>query len=299
MRFALALLLLPPLLPQEPPRFRELVDRLSDDDIGVREKAASDLVDLGKSAIPALERLSASGDVELRARAASVLRRIAESEILSRHWKRGPRITLASDGAPAASVLEELERQANDSFLFDPADLVEPVVLSIKDLPFWDAVEALCRAAPALTWEGEGNSLRFLRRARPPYPARRQGEFAVWLDAITFNRDFDFTGIARSTFTIHLATAWEAGISPVGIEQKITEILDEDGTNLVANDRFAAYATRIDIPKGRVRKEAVYAPLPQGSPGVRRLSKVKGYAAFYFPRSYQDLSFDLQASTAP
>ncbi|HLY75036.1 MAG TPA: hypothetical protein VKU80_13025, partial [Planctomycetota bacterium] len=132
-----------------------------------------------------------------------------------------------------------------------------------------------------------------------PYPARRQGEFAVWLDGIIFNRDFDFTGIARSTFTVTLAAAWEAGIVPVGVEQKLTEVLDEDGSNLMANDRFAAYGMRMEIPKGRVRKEAAFASLPQGSAGVRRFSKVKGYTTFYFPRSYQELSFDLQASTLP
>ena len=300
MRIALVVLLLGNWCPQEDPRLRDLIEHLSDDEIRVREKAVADLVDLGKAAVPALQRLSvSSGDVELRARAASVLKRIAEGEIVSRHWKRGARITLVSEGAPVASVLEDLERQAGDSFLYDPADLQDPVVVSIKDLPFWDAVEALCRAAPRLTWEGDGNSLRFSRRERPPYPARRQEEFAVWLDGITFNRDFDFTGVARSTFTILLATAWDAGIAPAGIDQKLTEVLDEDGTNLMANDRFGGYGARMDIPKGRVRKEAVYAPLPQGSTGVRKFAKVKGYATFYFPRSYQDVSFDLQASTVP
>jgi len=299
-RIALAVLFLGTLWSQDDRQLRELIDRLSDDEIRIREKAVADLVDLGQAAVPALQRLTASsGDVELRARAASVLKRIAEGEIVSRHWKRGPRITLVSDGAPVASVLEELERQAGDSFLYDPMDLQDPVVLSIKELPFWDAVEALCRAAPMLTWDGDGNSLRFSRRERPPYPAKRQGEFAVWLDGITFNRDFDFTGVARSTFTVLLATAWEAGIAPVGIEQKLTEVLDEEGTNLMASDRFGGYGARMDIPKGRVRKEAAYAPLPQGSTGVRKFSKVKGYAAFYFPRSYQEVSFDLQASTAP
>ncbi|MBV8882363.1 MAG: hypothetical protein JO332_20570, partial [Planctomycetaceae bacterium] len=140
---------------------------------------------------------------------------------------------------------------------------------------------------------------RFLRKPRPAHPCRRQGEFQVWLDSITFNRDFDFTGNARSTFTIMFSSAWETGIVPVAIDQRITEVLDEDGTNLMANDRFASYGARMDQPKGRVRRDSAYAPLPQGSPGVRKLSKVKGYAAFYFPRSYQELSVDLQNLGGP
>lgn len=285
--------------PQEDPRVRDLIERLSDDEIRVREKAASDLVDLGRDALPALQRLSQSGDIEQRARAASVLQRISEGEVVGRHWKRGARITLVSDGATVTELLEDLERQAKDSFLYDPADLREPVVLAVKDVPFWEAVEALCRAAPSLTWEADGASLRFLRKPRPAYPNRRQGEFTVWLESIIFNRDFDFTGNARSTFSMTLLSAWEAGIAPVAIEQKITEVLDEDGTNLMAHDRFASYGARLEIPKGRVRREPAHGVLPQGAAGPKMFSKVKGHAVFYFPRAYQEVNFDLQTSTAP
>ncbi len=299
MRVALALLLLAPALPQEDPRIRELLEHLSDDEIQVREKAAADLADLGQAAVPFLQRLSASADLELRSRALAILRRISEGEVVGRHWRKGPRITLVSDGAPVASVLEDLERQAGDSFQYDPMDLRDPVVLSVKDVSFWDAVEALCRAAPALTWEGSGPSLRFLRKERPAYPSKRQGEFTVWLDGILFSRDFDFSGNSRSTFSITVACAWEARIAPVAIEQKITEVLDEDGANMMATDRVFVGGARMEAASGRVRKDAAWAPLPQGIAGVRRFSRVKGYAAFYFPRSYHDLSLDLVSTPVP
>ena len=71
------------------------------------------------------------------------------------------------------------------------------------------------------------------------------GEFQVWMDGITFSRDYDFTGNPRSTFTLTVASAWEAGVVPVAVEQKVTEILDEDGTNLLVQDRFN-YMARLD-----------------------------------------------------
>lgn len=299
MKLAGLVLLLGCLVPQEDPKLRELIERLTDDEIRVREKAAADLVDLGKAAVPALQRLSRSGDIEARSRAASVLQRIAESEVVSRHYRRGPRITIAADGATVASVLEELLRQSKDQFTYDPEELKDPITLNLKDATFWEAVESICRAAPTLTWEGDGTKLRFLRKARPPYPSKRQGEFTAWLDSITFNRDFDFTGNARSTFTILYSTAWESGIAPVGIDQRITEVLDEDGTNLMATERFGSYGGRMDIPKGRVRRDSAYAPLPQGMAGVKRFSRVRGHAVFYFPRAYQELTFDLQATPVP
>ncbi|HLY11973.1 MAG TPA: hypothetical protein VKW04_21915 [Planctomycetota bacterium] len=299
MRIALTILLLVPLPPQEEPTVRRLIEQLADDDIRSREKAAAELLDLGRKAVPALQRLAVSGDIERQSRAVSILKRIAEEEVVRLHWKPGPRITLVSDGAPVASVLDDLERQANDRFTYDPMDLQEPVVLSVKNVSFWDAVEALCRAAPMLTWEGSGNALRFTRKERPAYPSKRQGEFLVWLDGITFNRDFDFTGQGRSAFTIQLAAAWEAGILPVAIDQRITEVLDENGTNLMPNDRFSSFGARVDVSGGRIRKDSAYAPFPPGVMSVRRFSKVKGYAAFYFPRSYQEVTFDLLATAIP
>ncbi len=277
---------------------RDLIERLVDDDIGVREKAATDLAEFGKAAIPALERARGSLDIELRSRAASILRSIAENEIVGRHWHRGSRITLDFDRAPVAKVLEELEKQAHDKFKVEAADLQEPMTVRVKDATFWDALEAVCRAAPALTWEADGDFLSFKAQRRPPYPSKRQGEFQVWLDGITYSRDYDFTGNPRTTFTLSVISAWEAGIAPVAVEQKVTEVLDEDGTNLILQDRFS-YGARLDMPKGRTRKDGVYLPIAQGAKAARRFSRVRGTATFFFPRAYEEVTVDLRTAPAP
>src|SRR5688572_25154839 len=154
MRTALLFLVLG-LLPPQDSRIDQLIEKLLDDSITVREKAAAELADMGKAAVPALERLRASGDIELRSRGASILKTIAELEILGRHWRRGPRITLDFENAPVAKVLEELAAQGRDSFKFDAAELQDPVTVKVKDATFFDALEAVVRAAPALTWDGD------------------------------------------------------------------------------------------------------------------------------------------------
>jgi len=298
MKLALAVLAAGLLVTQDDPRIRELVERLADDQITVREQAAANLAEFGPAAVPALLRIKSSGDPELSSRAASIIKRIGEGEIVGRHWRRGARITLDSDGTPVALVLEDLERQARDTFRYDPADLRDPVVLNVRDLPFWDCVDALCRAAPTLTWEVDGDVLVFTRRSRPAYPVRSQEEFTVWLDGITYTRDFDFTGNARTTFTVTLASAWESGIVPVAVEQRVAEVLDEEGRNLMPPDRFASYGARLETPTRRIRKEVAYMAIPQGRE-VRAFSKVCGSAAFYFPRSYEDVSIDLKSTSTP
>jgi hypothetical protein len=285
---------------QEDSRIRDLIDQLLDDDIGVREKAAAELADYGKAAVPALEKLRASQDVELRSRASSILRSITENEIVGRHWHRGPRITMDFEGAPVARVLEELARQAKDTFKFNAAALQEPVTVKVKDASFWDALEAVCRAAPALTWEGDGDALSFTPKRRPPYPAKRQGEFVVWLDAITYSRDYDFTGNPRVAFTLNLVSAWEAGIVPVAVEQQITEILDQDGASVMVPDRFQYYGgTRLEAPKGRTRRDGTFVPVPQAGKSAKKFSRVRGTSTFYFPRSYEDVTLDVRSTPNP
>jgi len=283
---------------QEDPRLAKLVEDLVDDSITVREKAAAELAELGKAAIPTLERLRQSGDIELRSRAGAILKTIAELEVVSRHYRRGARITLDAEGVPTAKVLEELARQARDQFKYDAAELQDPMTVKIKDASVFEALEAVCRASSALTWEPEGDGLTFTKKRRPPYPVKKMGEFQVWLDGITFSRDYDFTGNPRSTFQLGLVTAWEAGITPVAVEQKVTEILDEDGTNLLVQDRFN-YMARLDSPKGRMRRDPVYAPVAQGAKAVKMFSKVRGTTTYYFPRGYEELSMDVRSTPTP
>lgn len=301
MKLILSLLVLgAPLLGQDDSRLRDLVDRLRDDDITVRERAAADLADYGPAAIAALEKLRASPDLELRSRISSVLRRIAENGVLAKHWRRGPRITLDFESAPVSRILQELARQARDTFTFD-AEQLDPdrATVHVKEATVWEALESVCRAAPALTWEAEGEGLTFTKKRRPFFPARRQDEFQVWLDGITFTRDCDFTGNPRSTFTLGLVSAWEKGISPIAVEQRITEILDQDGGTVPIPDRFMYNGTRLDAPRGRLRRDGVFVPLPLGAKQPKVFSRVRGNATFFFPRTWDELSFDVQATPNP
>ncbi len=279
---------------QEPSRLRDLVDRLKEDSIEAREKAAEEIVELGRAAVAYLEPLRRSEDAELRARVASILRSIELNETLRRFYRRGPRISLDLAGVPAAEALAELARRAGDSFRFDPADFREPVTLRLSEVPFWDALHELARAAPALAWTFEDDALRFERRPRPPYPARRQGEFSVWVDGIAFSREHDFTGVPRESFTVGLNVAWERGIAPAGLETRITEITDDRGQSLLAQDRGWVYP-RLEAPKGRTRRDEFRYALPGGGDGIKRIARLAGVAAVSFPLAYEDAEIELGA----
>lgn len=61
---------------QDDARIEELVRKLSDPSIEVREEAGRELVRIGAKAVPFLEKAAASGDPEARERAAAALRKI-------------------------------------------------------------------------------------------------------------------------------------------------------------------------------------------------------------------------------
>lgn len=282
---------------QDNPRVKELIEQLRDDAIDVREGAAEALEELGPAAIPGLQELRSSPDAELRGRAEGILKAIGEQATLKKHWRKGARITAEYAGAPVATVLGDLARMASDTFVYDAAELSDPVTMRLQGATMWESLHTLSRAAPALTWTIENDALVFAKKRRPPYPSRLMGEFAVWLDGMTLTREYDFTGNPRASFTVGLVSAWERGIAPVSIDQRLTELLDDAGNNLLPPDR-PGYQMRNDAVKGRMRREDVRSYLPAGMDNLKRIASVKGYALFTFPRAYEDMLLELSQPSA-
>jgi hypothetical protein len=290
---AIVLALLPAV--QADPRARELVERLSDDSIEERQRAARELAELGPAVAPLLQELLQSADLELRARARAVLRSIDQHQVLRKFYRPGPKVTLEAADAPLADVLASLARQAGDEFRFDPAAFAQDrVTFQAKSLGAWEALDRLCRAAPALTYAFEDEALTFQRKARPPYPVRREGEFQVLLESIQFLRDYEFSGTVRESVVLALHTAWERGVAPAGVDPVITDVLDEKGQPIPQTPRGWAMP-RVDSPKGRSKREEFRYLMPAGAAAPARLSRVKGFVTLSFPLAYEDAAISLDA----
>lgn len=291
------LLVLATLAPQADPRARELVERLADDSIEERQRAARVLAEMGSAVVPLLQELAeGSGDLERRSRARSILRSIAQNEVLRKFYRPGPKVTLDVENAPLTETLAALAAQAGDEFRFDPAVFSQDrVTLRARDVPAWEALAKLCEAAPALTFSFDGDALAFSRSKRPPHPVRRQGEFQVWMESIQFLRDYEFTGTVRETIVVALHTAWEKGVAPAGVDQLITDVLDEKGQPIPQTPRGWAYP-RVDSPKGRSKREEFRFAMPAGVAAPSRLSRVKGVVTLSFPLAYEDAVIALDAA---
>jgi hypothetical protein len=293
MRLAALLLLA---LPQDPEaRVRELLERLADDSVETRERAAGELVALGRAAEPHLRALLGSGDPEVRGRAEAILRDIAVHETLRRSYRPAPPVTLSVRGARVADVLAELAARTGERLSFSPADFADPLpAFETRGATLWSALEDLCRAAPPLDYGFEDDEIVLRREPRAPCPFVANGPFLLRLESIVLSREYEFTGAPRDTMSLSLLTAWERGLVPARLEVRITELLDDRGGRLLPSERVAAYPSAAP-PQGRFRREQFRYPIPGGLQAVRRLDVVRGYALFGFPRAFREGVLDPSA----
>jgi hypothetical protein len=114
-----------------------------------REKAARDLEKAGEPALKALKTAMASGDEEVRARAAAVVAKI-ERTIRSQRLLVAPKVALKFDKTPLNHAVEEVARKTGLRFVLDGprvTDVKRPVTLDTGEVPLWESVQAFCAAA--------------------------------------------------------------------------------------------------------------------------------------------------------
>lgn len=169
----------------------ELVRSLGAARYGDREAAARALQALGRDALPALRAARDSGDPEVRTRA----RELAET--IERDWLVRPTpISLDFQDRPLDEVIGAIDgrnglRLALMAAQSDPSRRRAVTVRSAGPVPFWDAVEQLCRAAdlvpPPANYRanhGKGVPIAYLMPSKPdlePSPFVDSGPFRVYL----------------------------------------------------------------------------------------------------------------------
>lgn len=272
-----------------------LVERLRDEAPDVRAEAADRLRDLGAEALPALEPLRDASDPELRGRVRRLLREIGLDATLRLFYRPGRPVSLGLQDVPAAEAAKAWSEQAGEPVRIGPDGLPGRVTLRAEAVPAWEALERLCRAAPALTWSIEGEDLVLEGRPRPPYPVRVQEEFVVWIDAIVYVRDDDFSAALKESFVVGLNTAWERGLKPLSVEPRVTAVLDADGRSLLPPAPRPWTPPRTSPGPRRRRDEFRFTPAPnaQGRP----VDRLKGYVVATFPRAYEDLRVEVAGSS--
>ena len=174
-----------------------LVDRLGSARFADREEAARLLIEQGQLAIPALRKAQDSKDLEIRARAATLLEKI-ESEILVRPTM----VRLDFEDAPIAEVVRAIADRSRIHLALQPeanplwkdlrVTLSEP-----RPVRFWEAVDRLDQAAGLQSIPSDGAPGRrpgltlSLGTGWIPGPKSDSGPFRTYLTNIRYSLDLN------------------------------------------------------------------------------------------------------------
>ncbi|HEX7898295.1 MAG TPA: hypothetical protein VF950_11085 [Planctomycetota bacterium] len=276
-------------------RVLELTEKLSSEAIDAREEAAAALVELGPDAAPILERAAGARDAEGKGRIREILREIARDAVLRGAWRPARRVDAAWKDVPLSQALEAVATATGETFK-GGAEIPGAVTLDLRRATLWESLDALCRAAPALTWSLDGEAVVFKAAPRPPFPSVARDELLAWVDVVEYGRDIDFSGAAREWAVVGINLAWTAGLTPLATELRVTEVLDVAGRNLLPNAgfRFSQPPKASATPKARHRREESRMSLLAGA----RVDRIRGYGQLLFPRGYEEVKAAFGA-TAP
>jgi hypothetical protein len=165
----------------------------------------------------------------------------------------------------------------------------------VKDAPFWDALErALPRRPRADLGDPTATCSSFKPQRRPPYPAKRSGEFQVWLDSVAYSRDYDFTG-KRGRVHAARASTWEAGSRRWRSSRSHGRARRGRQQPADPDNRFVSGA-RLDLPKGRHARDRVTCRSRRARSAKRFLTRARGRRRSTSRARYEDVSFDLRGA---
>src|SRR5262245_1831663 len=131
-----------PLPAADPPPVRELIEQLGSADFARRERAARLLTERDTSVLPALRDALSHRDLEVRRRVRQLIPALEAAAALT-----PKRVTLGPDPMTRTVALRELKRQTGIDLALTEPDDGNRYPLAMKDVPYWEAVERIRRAA--------------------------------------------------------------------------------------------------------------------------------------------------------
>jgi hypothetical protein len=293
---ALVLILLAP----QDHRIQDLLSKLDDDSIEVRAAAASALTDLGTAALPALKPALAAARGELKERLAEIVRKIQERDRLALLLPAPSRITIAAKNAPLREVFEKVMKQGRTAIDYSQLPEDARVTVSLDRVPFWKAVEEICRASGKAMIDVQEDHVVVLPEPYVALPSRITDLFRATLERIELSTQVEFgqPQDRYETCTMLFRVAWEKGARPCRILTQITELVDEQGNEIVvAGDENEAQMLP-PLPAGIITQEFSLDARGPG-PQATKISKMKVEIEFEFPLKYAEVKVDLTGGKNP
>ena len=212
---------------QDEAAIRDLIRKLDDTDLEVRDKALTELTKAGRAALELLRQAEKSESAEVRARATQAIR-VIESQLKAKEvYPEYKPLPLKKSGT-VGEILDELAKQSGAKF--EVAAELRQLKGSVDATSLFQALDQLCSAQEKLTYTlGDDGSYRFAGEPHSSAPAAYFEAFKVLLTRTSVQRDSDFKKLTVAA-QISIATLWEGRLKPLKrVRYEFTEAKDEAG----------------------------------------------------------------------
>lgn len=304
-----------PLRAQDPDdlsrKIEEILPRLSEDAIEIRDQAVKALIELGPAAVPILRKRAADLAAETRGRLLEACTRIESRNTLARYLPPLRKVTLDWENKPAREALDEIGRRIELNVDGGNANADSSITFSLKDATPIQAIDEVCRQA-GLNWRAVDDEFNNGRR-RPAgprgeprlmvqngksadFPATYVRHYRFRVTQISLTRTNNFQNAGQSNAQMNVDLGWAPDVKPDGLQSfKITELKDEQGRSLLPeeNDRFRG---RMRSMRGRYRGRDMssysqYLSFKFPEADAKKIAVLKGTAVFSFPQEVKTISF--------
>jgi hypothetical protein len=311
---ALALLLA---VPQDDlaKRIDEIIPRLSDDSIEVRDRAVQALSDLGPAAVPLLRKRAAELGGETQGRLIEACGKIEARNTLAKYLPPLKRVTLDWENKPAREALDEISRRTGLVVEATGANLEGAVTFALRDAAPIQALDELCRQA-GLSWRSADDDMFGRRRGAAPrstprvlihnakttdYPAAYVRHYRARVTQVSLTRTNTFQA-SQSTAQLNLDLSWTPDVKPEGVVSfKVTELKDDQGRSLLPEEneraRVRARAMRSRYRGRDMGSSSQYVSFKFPEADAKTLS-LKGTAVIAFPQELRTVAFPNPADAA-
>ena len=216
----------------DPRAVAEWIRQLDDDALDLREQAAQKLAALDPKALPLLREAAKKGSPEAKARLLKAISGIEDRAVLRSKLRPARLVTLEAKDRSLRDALEELARQGTTPVDVKEVPESEKVTLSLSKVPFWEALDGLCRTSGRVRYELGSDGVRLKPGPFVDRPRRLSGPFAAFLTGVQAVK----TAVGEpSEFSLDFQACWEEGTRPDGVTWTFKELRDDKGTDLLGD----------------------------------------------------------------
>jgi len=272
------------------------VKQFSAKQFAVRQKAVEELVAMGVDVLPLIRKtMAGTDDAEVKLRCGMVLKGIGEKFGIDVGPKKparafgldASRVSVKVRGVPLDTVLDAFSEQSGNAVIEVPEGWQDKrITLEVADMPYWQALDALCRQA-GLFYAPDKKTGRI--KLLPAEDALDVSAYAGPVVVKLGRGESTRRGRRDMELRYRFDFICEDGLDVVAVDVRFTKYLDRDGKPL---RREPAFAQHLPAVPGGVLHGYCSIRFTEVPPGTRELGVVAGEVTLTFGAGRQMLTFE-------